>query len=99
MHAEGVLTVLWEVQKIKKGRSRKGGAQLGPGANGFGPNRVGSGEEYKKGCDPTFLIFPFSFSFFSFLRAKRSLLSPPSPLSFPTRGSGRRRRRRGGRPS
>jgi len=42
-------------------------------------------KRYKRVETHFFLISFFSFSLFSFLRAKRSLLSPPSPLSFPAR--------------
>jgi len=77
----------WGVQKIKE-RKKEGGA-CGPMDFGFGPvwpTDLGSGQKrYKRVETHFFLISFFSFSLFSFFRAKRSLLSPPSPLSFPAR--------------
>jgi len=85
MQKKGGAAVLWGVQKIK-GRRRMGRACGSWFWTGLGLKRVGSGEEYIRVETHFFLIFFFSFSLFSLLRAKRSLLSPPSPLSFPASG-------------
>ena len=81
----GVQQVLRGVQKIK-GKKEKRRASWAWFWTGLGLKRVGSGEEYIRVETHFFLIFFFSFSLFSLLRAKRSLLSPPSPLSFPASG-------------
>jgi len=78
MNAEGGAVVLWGVQKVKRRKEGLGRA-FGPWT-GFGPVRpmnLGSvRERYLRVARPFFPHFFFSFSLFSSLRAKRSLLSP-----------------------